>query len=490
MSDNRDLPNVLLIMTDQHRADWMSCAGDSPVPTPNLDRIAARGVRFANAYCPYPVCVASRMAMLSGLYAHTTGAINNDTDHLDWRYRTLAHHFSEHGFLSALIGKMHFGDAHKHGFEYSLGINDWLMYLGPAVAHYADEIASNPHNREHFLRTMFDTGAGFPDVYDLWDGRGSPWRGQVTQHDFRSVASRIPARDQLDMFVARESVKFLERYRDQRFFLVASFMKPHTPLFPPREWAEQYPVEAMELPLEEDLSGYPEHLQRRCRRTRDLDPLLWRANAAGYRGNLAFVDHCVGVLLDGVERLGLLRNTLVIYTSDHGDMTGQHGLLGKFCLFEPSVKVPLILSHQGRLPEGRCSPALVNLLGLMPTLAELCGTAAPGTPARLPLPGAPALQEGISFAAAARDPAAPGAEAVFSEYDLRGRISSYMVRARRFKFVHHEGGSCHELYDLETDPREDHNRVGDPALRHVRQDLERRLREWYDPAGNPYGATR
>ena len=130
MSEQPERPNVLLIMTDQHRHDLMTCAGKDVVPTPNVDRIAERGLRLENTYCPYPVCVASRMAMLTGLHAHQAGAIDN-TDFLDWRYRTMAHHFSDNGYLTGLIGKMHFGDAHNHGFDYYLSINDWLMYLGP-----------------------------------------------------------------------------------------------------------------------------------------------------------------------------------------------------------------------------------------------------------------------------------------------------------------------------------------------------------------------
>jgi len=114
-----DKPNVLVIMTDQHRADLMTCAGRDLVPTPNIDLIASHGVRFTNAYCPYPVCVASRMALLTGLYSHSTGAITNQ-DRLDWRYRTIANHFAENGYLTALMGKMHFVDAHNHGSTHEL----------------------------------------------------------------------------------------------------------------------------------------------------------------------------------------------------------------------------------------------------------------------------------------------------------------------------------------------------------------------------------
>jgi choline-sulfatase len=477
-------PNILLVMTDQHRADLMGCAGRDLVPTPNIDRIARQGVRFENAYCAYPVCVASRMAMLTGLHAHQTGAIDND-DHLDWRYRTMAHHFADQGYLTGLIGKMHFADAHNHGFEYYLSINDWLMYLGPQVQHYANEIASNPGAKDLFLRTMYDTGAGFPDVYDLWDGKGSPWAGKVQQYDFRSMASDIPADDHLDMFVARESAKFLRQYRDQPFFLCASFMKPHTPLFPPREWAEQYPVEDMELVEPPDISGYPEHLQNRIRHTTGRDPLLRKASQAGYLGNLAFADHCIGVLLDAFEELGLAENTIVVYTSDHGDMLQQNGLIGKFCLFDPSVKVPLIVSYPKELPQTVVSTALIEQLGLYPTLVELTGTGPVPAPAYRPIEDAPETIAGRSFADCIRDPNCPGDAEIFSEYNLRSNNCQYMLRTDRYKYVHNDG-STDELYDLREDPGETRNRIADASLQPLASDLRARLFARFHPASNRY----
>jgi choline-sulfatase len=487
MSEQPERPNVLLIMTDQHRLDLMTCAGKDVVHTPNVDRIAKRGVRLENTYCPYPVCVASRMAMLTGLHAHQTGAIDN-TDFLDWRYRTMAHHFAENGYLTGLIGKMHFGDAHNHGFDYYLSINDWLMYLGPQVQHFANEIGSNPPNKEHFFRTMYDTGAGFPDVYDLWDGKGSPWRGHVTQSDFKSMASEIPAEDHLDMFVARESAKFLRRYKDQPFFLCASFMKPHTPLFAPQEWADKYPVADMPLPSPGDTSSYPEHIQKRIRNTMGYDPKLLQANYAGYYACLAFVDHCVGVLLDAFEEEGLMENTILVYTADHGDMVGQHGLFGKFCLFDPSVKVPLIVSYPKHLPQDQVCSALVEQLGLYPTLAELTNTGPVGSPTMKPLDGAPAEISGRSFAESIRNPTASGPDAVFSEYNLRSQNCQYMIRTDRYKYIHNDGTSD-ELYDLQRDPEENNNRIADPDLRTESSELRDRLFAWYDPATNPHRNT-
>jgi len=480
-----DKPNVLVIMTDQHRADLMTCAGRDLVPTPNIDRIASHGVRFTNAYCPYPVCVASRMALLTGLYAHSTGAITN-RDRLDWRYRTIANHFAENGYLTGLIGKMHFVDAHNHGFEYYMSINDWLMYLGPKVQHYANEIANHPLG-QHFFKTVNDGGAGLPDVDGLWP-KGSPWVGNVEKWNFDNMASRLEPEDHLDMFLAREAAKFITRYRRQPFFLVTSFMKPHSPFYPPRQWAEKYPVEKMTLPDVGDISKYPQHIQRRIKNMAALGEKRQRAHRAGYLGNLAFVDTCVGHVYNALEKENLLDNTIVVYTSDHGDMDGDHGLYQKFCLFEPSVRVPLIVSYPKQLPENKVTAALTEYIGLYPTLSDLAGLEAPRKTTLLDIPGAPERMDAASFAGLLRDPDIEGPPAAFSEFNLRSRICEYMIHTRRYKYIFNHG-STHELYDHEADPGEFVNRINDPGLKKVRDQLRDRLFAWYDPEKNPYRQT-
>ena len=481
-SSNSKKPNILFIMTDQHRADLMTCAGRNLVPTPNIDLIASRGVRFTNAYCPYPVCVASRMALLTGLYAHSTGAITN-TNQLDWRYRTMAHHFTENGYLTALIGKMHFANAHNHGFEYYMSINDWLMYLGPKVQHYANEIANHPLGR-HFFKTVDDSGAGLPDIDGLWLN-GSPWVGNVEKYNFDSMASKLEAEDHLDMFIAREAAKFITRYRSQPFFLLTSFMKPHSPFYPPREWAEKYPVEKMELPEVGDISKYPSHIQRRIKNIRAQGPKRQQAHRAGYLGNLAFVDTCVGYVYKALENEDLLNNTIVIYTSDHGEMDGDHGLYQKFCLFEPSVKVPLIVSYPNHLPQNKVTAALTEYFGLYPTLVDLTGLKQPEKTNLLDIPDAPEKMDATSFADILRKPDLQGPSAAFSEYNLRTRTCEYMIRTRRYKYIFNHG-STHELYDHEADPGEFANRINDSALKKVRNRLHDRLFAWYNPQNNPY----
>ncbi len=481
--DSTSKPNIVIIMTDQHRADLMTCAGSDLVPTPNMDGIASRGVRFQNAYCPYPVCVASRMSLLTGLYSHSTGAIDN-TDQLDWRYRTVANHFSENGYLTALIGKMHFNNAHSYGFSYYMSINDWLMYLGPKVRHYANEIASHPHGM-HFFKTVYDTGAGFPDMERLWEGDRSPWVGNVERYSFDSMASHLEAEDHLDSFIARESVKFLRQYRDQRFFLVTSFMKPHTPFFPPREWAEKYPVDEIELPPIGDISTYPPHIQNRIRNYVNTEDKYLRAGRAGYLGNLAFVDTCVGEVYSELGRLGLIDNTIVVYTSDHGEMDGDHGLYQKFCLFEPSVRVPLIVSWPGHIPEDRVTEALTEYFGIYPTLAELTDTPMAQETTLINIPGSPESIDSDSFANVLRNPDLAGPSAVFCEYALKSAIPQYMIRTHRYKYNFNHG-TMHELYDLEADPGEYVNLVNNPGMKKISGDLRNQLIAWYDPERNPY----
>jgi len=475
-----DKPNILIIMTDQHRADLMTCAGNDLVPTPNMDRIASRGIRFSNAYCPYPVCVASRMSMLSGLYAHSTGVDTNE-DRLDWRYRTFANHFSGQGYLTGLIGKMHFLDAHNHGFEYYMSINDWLMYLGPKVQHYANEIASHPHN-QWFFRSVFDTGAGFPDTEELWDGP-SPWVGNVKRSDFSSMASRLEPEDHLDMFIARESAKFLHRYKEQPFLLVTSFMKPHTPFFPPKEWADKYPIDKMDLRQVNDYSTYPPFIQERIKRQLKVDERQRKAGRAGYLGNLAFVDTCVGYVYDAMEREGLLDNTIVIYTSDHGEMDGTHGLWQKFCQFQPAVKVPLIVSYPKSIPQNKVTEALTEYNGIYPTLVELTGVESPDSTTLVNVPGAPEKMDAKSFAEVLMDPESEGPPAVFSEYALKSDVPRYMIRTKQYKY-HYNKNSTHELYDLQNDPDENTNLINKPAYQNIARELKEELFAWYDPEKN------
>ncbi|MHC4159924.1 MAG: sulfatase family protein, partial [Planctomycetota bacterium] len=318
----------------------------------------------------------------------------------------------------------------------------------------------------------------------LWP-KDSPWVGNVEKYNFNSMASKLETEDHLDMFIAREAAKFITRYRKQPFFLLTSFMKPHSPFYPPRQWAEKYPVDKMKLPDVGDISKYPSHIQRRIKNIQSQDQKRQRAHRAGYLGNLAFVDTCVGYVYKALEKEGLLNNPIVIYTSDHGEMDGDHGLYQKFCLFEPSVKVPLIVSYPNHLSQNKVTAALTEYFGLYPTLVELAGIKQPEKTTLFHIPGAPTKMDAASFADILRRPDKKGPSAAFSEYNLRNRTSEYMIRTRRYKYIFNHG-STHELYDHETDPGEFVNRINDPVLKKVRNQLHDRLFSWYNPQNNHY----
>ena len=226
-------------------------------------------------------------------------------------------------------------------------------------------------------------------------------------------------------------------------------------------------------------------IQRRIKNTRAQGQKRQRAHRAGYLGNLAFVDTCVGYVYKALEKEGLLDNTIVIYTSDHGEMDGDHGLYQKFCLFEPSVRVPLIVSCPNHLPQNKVTAALTEYFGLYPTLVELTGVKPPEKTTRPDLHGAPDKMDATSFADVLRSPDMKGPSAAFSEYNLRTRTCEYMIRTRRYKYIFNHG-STNELYDHEADPGEFVNRINDPILKKVQSRLHDRLFAWYNPQKNPY----
>ncbi|MEO6964801.1 MAG: sulfatase-like hydrolase/transferase, partial [Acidobacteriaceae bacterium] len=217
-------PNVLVLMSDQHKRSCMGVSGDSVASTPNLDRLAGESVRFTNAYCTNPVCGPSRASILTGLYTHNLLSRDvlekrGDSSPYSPRHKTLAHHFSRADYLTALIGKMHFVDAQTHGFNYQLEFNDWYQALGPKVKLYDDEVG-HP-----------DTGAGLPQIASLWRQQGDPWKGHRQKDDRQGAVavgrpSIMEEPDHFESFVARESIHFLENYTpdDEPFFLVSSFL--------------------------------------------------------------------------------------------------------------------------------------------------------------------------------------------------------------------------------------------------------------------------
>ncbi|MGA3325500.1 MAG: sulfatase-like hydrolase/transferase [Terriglobia bacterium] len=460
-------PNVLLIMSDQHTRNALGVAGNPVAHTPNLDALARSGVRFDDAYCTLPVCVASRASLLSGLYPHHHRAYNNAQP---WPFsvKTLAHYLGRAGYMTGVIGKMHFVDAQTHGFDYKLDFNDWHQYLGPKTKLVAEEIIDP------------NSGSGLPQIDDLWRESGDPWTGFIERDNRQGYTSvgRISAlaeEDHFETFVARESMRFLRNHgKEQPFFLISSFLKPHDPFTPAERFAKMFQPPEMKLPEtwgEVDLATVPQWIQSRIHYDGSCPELRFpdaaRLHIALYYASLAQMDDNVGKLMGTLSELGLNENTIVLYTSDHGEMLGEHGLWQKFVFYEPSVGMPLIFRVPGVTPSNARCATPVSLVQMVPTLLELCG---------VPIP---AGLDGASIARLLREPGAEIDSTVFAELALKTQHPGAMIRQGRYKYSYYVG-DMDELYDLVADPAEMKNLAALPAYRQKRDELKKQLFAWHN----------
>jgi choline-sulfatase len=431
-----------MLMSDQHNRRFMGCSGDRVAHTPNLDAIAATGSRFTQAYCTNPVCTPSRASLMTGLYSHHNEAQNNATPYSP-EHKTMAHHFAASGYMTGLVGKMHWVDAQTHGFDYHLGFNDWFQSLGPKTQLYADELGRP------------NSGSGLPEIDDLWRDEGDPWKGH-RKLDSRqgSVAvgevSLMSEEDHFESFVARESNRFLKRFGngDRPFFLISSFLKPHDPFMPAKRFADMFRWQDMELPPswgKADLATLPQEVQKAIQfdaPTPELrDPVAAKKRLAFYYANLAQMDDALGQVLATLRSLNLENDTIVCYTSDHGDMLGELGLWAKFQFYEGSCGIPLLLRVPGQT--ANTVPEPVSLVNICSTLTDLAGVPLiqpnDGRSMRPLLDGKP-----HDFGP------------VYAEYGLGGKQPKTMIRDGDWKYTLWEN-DIPELYNLQSDPQELHN---------------------------------
>jgi choline-sulfatase len=460
-------PNVLILMSDQHKRSCMGAYGDKVARTPNLDRLAEKGIRFTSAYCTNPVCTPSRASVMTGLFSHNNEAQDNSSPY-NPEHKTIAHHFNAAGYMTGLIGKMHWVDGQSHGFEYRLEFNDWFQYLGPKTQLYADELARP------------NSGAGLPEIEDLWAEVGDPWKGHTNEDKRKGPVavgrvSLLEEKDHFDEFVARESVKFLKRFgnSDQPFLLVSSFLKPHDPFMPAERFAKMFRAEDMELPEswgKADKSKLPKEVVSMIevnRPTPELsDPMEAKKRMALYYSNLAQMDDCLGQVVQAVKDLGLENDTIICYFADHGEMLGELGLWQKFEFYEGSCGVPLLIWVPG-ISAGVCD-APVSLISICTTIAELTGVKLLSS------------NDGISLGPWIRNPKTSHSYGpVYAEYGLKSQQPKAMFREGDWKFSYW-AHDIPELYNLKTDPQELHNLAGEPEYAARVKDMRQRLLAWHN----------
>ena len=457
-------PNILFLFSDQHRADAMGCAGDSIVQTPNLDRLAAEGVRFARAHCTSPLCMPSRASITTGLYPHNHGVLDNSVGNLMPQFPTVMRALQQAGYHTAGIGKFHYLLHHNisdvdelHERMLPFGFDELLETEGKEVS----EIHKGPWTR-------------YLAEHDLEQVHRDDYRARRTQHPaWYSGPSPLGEEHHEDAFISRQTIDWIDGYDgDRPFFLWTGWVGPHVPWDAPGRFASMYDPDLFSAPPDDDLSGVPATVRQKAARFKlgEATPREIAEMRASYYGLISHIDWHIGQIIDALERRNLLDNTVIIYSTDHGEMLGEHRLIQKSVFYEGAVRVPLIIRYPARVQSGT-SDALVELLDLTPTILELAGT----EPLR--------TCEGRSLLPLLERPAAVPADwrdCVYSE--LKGE---HMIRTDRYKYTYRKGEARQELFDLRDDPDELRNRAGDAAYEEIERGLRDRLLTWLVATNRP-----
>jgi choline-sulfatase len=314
-------PNILLLFSDQHRADAMGCAGDPIVQTPNLDRLAAEGVHFTRAHCPSPLCMPSRASLTTGLYPHNQGILDNETGNLLPYLPTFMRALQQAGYYTSGIGKLHYMLHHNisdidelHESMLPFGFDELQETEGKEVS----EIHKGPWTRDLARHGLEQT-------------HRDDYRARRTQHpSWYSCPSPHGEDHHEDAFISNKTVEWIESYSgEQPFFLWTGWVGPHLPWDAPGRYATMYDPDLLSPPPEDDLSGMPATVRQKVERfgLSRASPRELAEMSASYYGLISHIDWHIGRILDVLERRNLLDNTVVIYSTDHGEMLGEHGLV-------------------------------------------------------------------------------------------------------------------------------------------------------------------
>lgn len=429
-------PNILLMMVDQMRWDAMGCAGNPHIQTPGLDRLAREGVRFAQSYSPVPVCIPARHGMLTGQRCAVHGRHNNMVPKPEPQLPYLAEILGLAGYRTHAIGKMHFRPVRRHhGFQ--------RMQLMEEIPDWRAD--------DEYLLYLKENGYG--DVREV--------------HGIRNIlyhlpqVSVIPEEHHGSTWVADRTIDFLRNNDGRPFFLFSSWIAPHPPWNTPEPFASMYDPDTLPLPVswDRDPATLPPSVARQTQNpdVRDASPEMLRRIKALYYGNISLIDKGVGRILDTLDELGLSGNTLVIFTTDHGEMLGDQHAFQKNNPYEPAAHIPFLARLPGRLAAGSVCNDLVSLLDVMPTCLDLAGVSYPWEPT---LPGASILGRPGGGLAQSRDN-------LVIEYGLN---SSRWLSLRRgsWRYSYYLLGGWEELYNLEDDPHELRNLLLEGCEEHRR----------------------
>ncbi len=438
--------NVLFIASDDLNND-LGTYGHPLVKTPNLDKLARRGVRFDRAYNQFPLCSPSRTSLLTGLRPDTTTVYD-----LQKHFRsvlpdvvTLPQLFQRNGYFAARVGKLyHYGNPGQIGTD---GLDDapsWNVRINPRGIDKDEEPLIINHS-----------GGGLGSSLAFY-------------------ASPAPDEEHTDGKVALETIKLLEANQDKPFFIAAGFYRPHCPYVAPKKYFDMYPLEKIAAPAfkPEDIDKVLPAARWLAKPHYGLEPLKLREAIQAYYASISFLDANVGRLLDALDRLKLTDNTLIVFWSDHGYALGEHGQWMKQNLFEVVARNPLLIAGPG-VKANQASPRTVEFVDLYPTLAEVCR-----------LDGAPANLAGRSLRPLLSNAKAKWDKPALTQVRRGGGANQpnafmgYSIRNERYRYTEwDEGRKGAELYDYDRDPQEQRNLANEAASAKTVEQMKRQLHQ-------------
>ena len=477
--------NLLILMTDQHRSDALGCAGNSVVKTPNLDRLAAGGTRFVNSFCVVPYCSPTRAAIVMGRYPSSFGLgmnIDRGTKTFEHRLRepceTYLHHLAALGYHCHQLGKWHVGDPAE------------LTCFPNALDDESLPGRQYNQRRRNAGDACYDAGPR-PGETEFVKAHGGVYlREAVSEAHRRFVAELlrkggqdvgIIGRQLLKPEYAYESVladyciELLKRHRDEPFAITYSVSPPHAENVVPAPFYDMY--DPLKLPLPATWTDHPAIWQTAfsARMGAIYGEAGFREYERCYYGQVSMMDSCMGRILQALDDLGLAERTLVIFTSDHGNILGQHGMMDKAveAFYDDLMRVPLIVRLPGRIPAGKTCDATAASVDLAPTILDYLG-------------GAPLAKSHGRSLRPFLDGAADDGRLAFGErQDPNTPRASRVIRTRKWKLCLYAQDGKRLLYDLQSDPGECRNLAGDPAMAPQIRELSEKLFEHMRRIGDP-----
>ncbi len=463
-------PNVLIVISDQIHHGALGCAGNTVVRTPNIDRLASQGVRFENALCPTPFCSPTRASLMTGLFPHQHGIIKNlrnNSPGLKPELPTTEQSLVDAGYVTRQFGKWHLGEktqvpAYAHDPEES-----YRQYFR-SIAQEMPAAPDGPLSRVG--RPIFATDA-IREANAEFDGNGpsNTWIGRTD----------VPVEHTEEAWIADRTIKALSERTDRPFFMTVSFPAPHA------LWVINDPYYGLH---ERHRIALPEN--RDSVRDADRQTPAWRFGQllgeggmreylGVYYGMVAMMDANLGRILDELERLGKADDTLVVFTADHGDMQGGHGMYDKtsYSMYEETTRVPLLLRYPERIPAGRTIRTHAGTCDIAPTVLDYLGRRSPETFAgrslRSVIDGSEDMDRPMF---AERDRSAWGSEGPPHFQRL--------IRTHEWKYCYHSRGTS-QLHDLVNDPGETRNLIDERAARNARRKMHTDLVRWMSETNDP-----